>query len=107
MKYKKTPIKGYNVLNMYPVYVENLYDGREPFTIVGIRENQVELQGDYSGGTHNAVGKQWFNNDEVFVVKSVCEQELNPNGCQIHNVNCCGGGSVIKESVSYWDSLVS
>jgi hypothetical protein len=41
---------------MYPVYVKELYEGREPFKIVGIRQNQVELEGDYSGGTHNAVG---------------------------------------------------
>lgn len=107
MKYKKEKINGYNVLNMYPVYVESLYEGREPFTIVGIRKDEVELEGDYSGGTHNTVGKQWFKNDEVFVVKTICDEQLKPNGCQVHNVNCCGGGSVIKESVSYWDSLVS
>ena len=29
------------------------------------------------------------------------------NGCQVHNVNCCGGGSVINKHVSYWDALVS
>jgi hypothetical protein len=50
MKYKKIPIKGYKVLNMYPVYVEDFYYGHEPFKVVGIRENQVELQGDFSGG---------------------------------------------------------
>jgi hypothetical protein len=36
---------------MYPVYVKELYEGREPFKIVGIRQNQVELEGDYSGAT--------------------------------------------------------
>jgi hypothetical protein len=25
MKYKKIPIKGYKVLNMYPVYIEDVY----------------------------------------------------------------------------------
>jgi hypothetical protein len=40
---------------MYPVYVKELYEGREPFKIVGIRQIKVELEGDYSGGTHNAV----------------------------------------------------
>lgn len=107
MKYKKIELNGYNVLNMFPVYVETLYNGREPFKIVGVRQNQVELEGDYSGGTHNTIGKQWFNNSEVFVVKSVCEEQLKSNGCQVHNVNCCGGGSVINKSVPYWDSLVS
>jgi hypothetical protein len=103
MKYKKIEIKGYDVLNMYPVYVKELYEGREPFKIVGIRQNQVELEGDYSGGTHNAVGTQWFNKDEVFVVKSICDEQLKPNGCQVHNIYCCGGGSVINKHISYWD----
>ena len=43
MKYKKQSIKGYKVLNMYPVYIENVYHGHEPFKVVGIRENQVEV----------------------------------------------------------------
>ena len=107
MKYKKQSIKGYKLLNMYPVYIEGVYKGHEPFKVVGIRENQVELEGDFSGGTHNVCQKDWFDDDKVFVIKSVCEEQLKPNGCQIHNVNCCGGGSVINEHVSYWDSLVS
>ena len=106
MKYKKQSIKGYKALNMYPVYIEDLYEGREPFKIVGIRENQVELEGDYSA-MNNIIGKQWFDDDKVFVVTTVCDEQLKPNGCQIHNVNCCGGGSVINEHVSYWDALVS
>ena len=107
MKYKKQSIKGYKLLNMYPVYIEGVYKGHEPFKVVGIRENQVELEGDFSGGTHNVCQKDWFDDDKVFVIKSVCEEQLKPNGCQIHNVNCCGGGSVINKHVSYWDALVS
>lgn len=107
MKYQKVSINGYNTLNMYPVYVKNLYEGREPFTIVGIRKDEVELEGDYSGGTHNTVGKQWFKNEEVFAVSTVCDEQLKLNGCQVHNVNCCGGGSVINKHVSYWYGLVS
>jgi hypothetical protein len=76
---------------MYPVYVKELYEGREPFKIVGIRQTQVELEGDYSE-VHNAVGTQWFNKEEVFVVKSICDEQLKPNGCQVHNIYCCGGG---------------
>lgn len=106
MKYKKLPIKGYDVLNMYPVYVETLYNGHEPFKIVGIRENQVELEGDYSA-MNNTIGKQWFDKKEVFIVKEVCDEQLRPNGCQVHNVNCCGGGSVINKHIVYWDSLVN
>lgn len=102
--YKKLPVKSYKVLNMYPVYIEDLYEGREPFKIVGIRENQVELEGDYSA-MNNTIGKQWFDDDKVFVVTTVCDEQLKPSGCQIHNVNCCGGGSVINKHTNYWDNL--
>jgi hypothetical protein len=33
---------------MYPVYVKELTRVEEPFKIVGIRQTQVELEGDYS-----------------------------------------------------------
>ena len=105
-KYKKIPVERYKVLNMYPVYIETVYGGKEPFKIVGIREKQVELQGDFSGGTHNVSQKDWFDDDKVFVVKTVCEEQLRPNGCQLHNLHCCGGGSVIDKHVSYWDDIV-
>jgi hypothetical protein len=36
---------------------------------LGLDKNQVELEGDYSGGTHNSVGVQWFNKDEVLLLK--------------------------------------
>jgi hypothetical protein len=106
MKYKKLPCKNYKVLNMYPVYVEGFYYGHEPFRIVGIRENQVELEGDFSGGTHNVCQKDWFDDKRVFVVQEVCDEQLKPGGCQIHNVNCCGGGSVINKHTRYWENLV-
>ena len=70
MEYKKLPIKGYKVLNMYPVYLKHVYYGNEPFKIVGIRENQVELEGDFSGGTHNVRQKDWFDDDKAFVVNT-------------------------------------
>ncbi len=98
MKYKKIPIKGHKVLNMYPVYVETVYDGHEPFKLVGIRETQVELK------SVSQVG--WFDDDEVFVVSSICEELLKPSGCQERNVYCCGGGTVINKHVSYWNDLI-
>ena len=107
MKYQKVAIRGYKTLNMYPVYIEDVYNGKELFKVVGIRENQVELEGDFSGGTHNVCQKDWFDDDKVFVVSTICDEQLKSNGCQVHNVNCCGGGSVINKHVTYWDSLVS
>lgn len=106
MKYKKRPIEGYNVLNMYPVYSDKMYWGHEPFKIVGIRNDQVELEGDFSGGTHAVIQRDWFKNEDVFVVTTVCEEQLRPNGCQRPNVHCCGGGSVISKHVQYWDNLI-
>jgi hypothetical protein len=42
------------------VYHRDVYNHREPLKIVGIRENEIELEGDYSGGTHNNIQKQWM-----------------------------------------------
>ena len=106
MKYKKEGIKNHKVLGMYPVYVNSVYGGREPLKIVGIREDQVELQGDYSGiGADSSA--EWFNDKEVFVLREVCEKTLETNGCQVPNVHCCGGGSVVrKHSMANLDSVI-
>lgn len=106
MKYKKLPVDAYKNLGRYPVYIEDVYWGKEPFKIVGIRENEIELEGDWSGGTHNVYQKDWVKDKRCFVISSVCEEQLKPNGCQEHNIFCCGGGSVIKEHIHYWDNLV-
>jgi hypothetical protein len=106
MKYKKESISGYKYLGMYPVYIQDVYYGHEPFKVVGIREDQVELEGDFSGGTHNVCQKDWFSDDRVFIVKTVCEEQLKPHGCQLHNLYCCGGGSVITKHANYWDNLI-
>ena len=42
------------------VYHRDIYNHKEPMKIVGIRENQLELEGDYSGGTHNIIQKSWM-----------------------------------------------
>ena len=106
MKYKKEGIKNHKVLGMYPVYVNSVYGGREPLKIVGIREGQVELQGDYSGiGADSSA--EWFNDKEAFVLREVCEKTLETNGCQVPNVHCCGGGSVVrKHSMANLDSVI-
>lgn len=56
------------------VYHQDIYDGKQEMKIVGLRENQVELEGDFSGGTHNTVGKAWFPIDGlVFEAKETSE----------------------------------
>jgi hypothetical protein len=106
IKYRKIPIHGYISLGMYPVYCDDLYWGHEPFKIVGIRENKIEIEGDFSGGTHNVTQRDWIDVEKVFVVTTVCVEQIKPGGCQVHNVNCCGGGSVIEKHERYWENLI-
>lgn len=42
------------------VYHRDIYDHKEPLKVVGIRETELELEGDYSGGTNNIIAKQWL-----------------------------------------------
>lgn len=42
------------------VFHRDVYYHREPLKIVGIREHELELEGDYSGGTHCVIQKQWM-----------------------------------------------
>lgn len=42
------------------VYHKEIYWGKEQMKIVGIREKEVELEGDFSGGTHNVCQKDWM-----------------------------------------------
>ena len=107
MKYKKTSANNCKTLNMYPVYITGVYDGKEPFKIVGIREKEIELEGDFSGGTHNVTQKDWFPIERCFIISTVCDEQLRPNGCQMHNIHCCGGGSVVNKHIDkYWETLV-
>jgi hypothetical protein len=52
------------------VYHKDLYWGREQMKIVGLRKNEVELEGDYSGGTHNVIQKDWLPIEGVLLQKS-------------------------------------
>lgn len=36
------------------------YYRNELFTVVGIRETELELEGDWSGGTNNVMQKSWY-----------------------------------------------
>ena len=42
------------------VYHRDIYEHKEGLKIVGIREHELELEGDYSGGIHNVSQKQWM-----------------------------------------------
>lgn len=38
-----------------------LYNHSEVFTVVGIRDTELELKGDWSGGTHNVEQTGWYH----------------------------------------------
>jgi hypothetical protein len=57
----KTPLQNRNQLSLdMEVYHSDIYWGNECMTVVGIRQDQVELEGDYSGGTHNVCQRDWL-----------------------------------------------
>ena len=42
------------------VYHRSVYEHKEPLKVVGIAEDKLLLEGDYSGGTHNVVQRDWL-----------------------------------------------
>lgn len=54
------------------VFHEAICNGKECTTVVGIRKEEVELEGDYSGGTHNVIGQCWFPIKGLFRLIKVC-----------------------------------
>lgn len=70
------------------VFHDTIYNGKEPMKIVGIREKTIELEGDYSGGTHNVIQKDWLPIKGAFRLRKVCEQASQPGGCQLPNIHC-------------------
>lgn len=45
------------------VTTEYLHHG-ETFEVVGIRRDELELEGDWSGGTHNVCQRSWYPIDK-------------------------------------------
>ena len=42
------------------VYHRQVYEHKERLKVVGIKEDELELEGDFSGGTHNVTQRQWL-----------------------------------------------
>lgn len=42
------------------VYHRSVYEHKEPLKVVGITEDKLLLEGDYSGGTHNVIQRDWL-----------------------------------------------
>jgi hypothetical protein len=82
-------MKEYNFKLGQTVYHRNVYDHREPLKIVGIRENELELEGDYSGGTNIFCEKDWLPITGVsriynHVYKKECRDYVIKNKKLIH-----------------------
>jgi hypothetical protein len=52
------------------VYHKDIYQGKERMKIIGLREKQVELEGDYSGGTHDVCQSDWESKDGVLLERN-------------------------------------
>lgn len=70
------------------VYHEGIYNGTELMEVVGIRKTEVELEGDYSGGTHKVTQKSWLPIKGMFRLRKVCEQIEKFGTCTLHNLHC-------------------
>ena len=44
------------------VYHRSVYEHKEPLKVVGITEDKLLLEGDYSGGTQNVCQREWLPN---------------------------------------------
>ena len=42
------------------VYHRSVYEHKEPLKIVGILEDKLFLEGDFSGGIHNVIQRDWL-----------------------------------------------
>jgi len=70
------------------VFHEKIYDGNECMKVVGIRQDQVELEGDFSGGTNNVTQKDWLPINGLFRLRKVCGQRTESGNCPLHNLHC-------------------
>jgi hypothetical protein len=45
------------------------YYHREVFEVIGIRKHELELRGDWSGGTHNVDQISWYSKEKCKKIK--------------------------------------
>lgn len=92
------------------VTCESGYDHKEKFKVVGIREQELELEGDWSGGTHNVCQKSWTPikecslvepkmTGEKYLLKSMFEATFNCNDFFFY---ACSDEVVVEEEDFRW-----
>ena len=69
------------------VYHEDIYGGKEKMKIVGIRKTEVELEGDYSGGTQAVAQKSWMPRAGCIRYRRTCTSKVG-GSCPLPNVHC-------------------
>lgn len=52
------------------VYHKDIYDYKEPLTVKGIKEKELLLEGDFSGGTHNVSQQDWLSVENTSRIKN-------------------------------------
>lgn len=67
---------------------DKIYNGKELMKVVGIRETEVELEGDYSGGTNNVTQKDWLPIKGLFRLRKICDEYIQHGTCTRHNIHC-------------------
>jgi hypothetical protein len=62
-------MKAENVRLGQTVYHKDVYRYREPLKVIGITEDKLLLEGDYSGGTNNVTQSTWLLIDGASYIK--------------------------------------
>ena len=89
MKYNNIYVEHHSQVALgQKVYHDSIYKGNEPLIVTGIRENELELEGDYSGGTHNVAQKDWLSIKGTFRKRKVCDNKNENGDCPHHNIHC-------------------
>lgn len=57
------------------VYHRSVYEHKEALKVVGITEDKLLLEGDYSGGTHNVVQRDWLPIKGTSIIKNYALKE--------------------------------
>lgn len=70
------------------VFHESIYDGNEQMKIVGLRDNEIELEGDFSGGTNKVIQRDWVSKEGTFRLRQVCRHKDSNGSCPLHNLHC-------------------
>lgn len=56
-------------VNLGDLVTTDYYSHGEVFEVVGIRREQLELKGDWSGGTHNVCQTGWYDRNKCKIYK--------------------------------------